>query len=65
MQSGVLADTLGPAQLQGPRTQGDFDMLVKKFGLEDKDDQGKVDALRALPMEDLINAIPEVGYCLL
>jgi carboxylesterase type B len=65
LQSGVLADTLGPAQLQGPRTQGDFDMLVKKFGLEDKDDQGKVDALRALPMEDLINAIPEVGYCLL
>jgi hypothetical protein len=62
MQSGVLAGTLGPAQLQESRTQGDFDMLVKKFGLENKDDQGKVDALRALPMLDLINAISDVGY---
>ena len=42
--------------------QGDFDMLVKKFGLQDKHDQGKVDALRALPMEDLVNSVPDVGY---
>jgi carboxylesterase type B len=62
LQSGVLADCLGPAKLQGPRTQGDFDSLVKKFGLEDKDDQGKVDGLRAVPLKDLIKAIVEVGY---
>jgi hypothetical protein len=42
--------------------QGDFDMLVKKFGFQDLDDQGKVDALRALPMEDLINSVSDVGY---
>jgi len=62
MQSGVLADCLGPMQVKGWRTQGDFDLLVKKFGLEDKDDQGKVDGLRSLPMEDLISAIEDVGY---
>jgi carboxylesterase type B len=62
LQSGVLADCLGPMPVEGSRTQGDFDLLVKKFGLEDKDDQGKVDGLRNLPMEDLINAIGEVGY---
>jgi len=62
MQSGVLADCLGPMKVDGSRSQGDFDFLVKKFGLEDKDDQGKVDGLRNLPMEDLINAIEELGY---
>lgn len=62
LQSGVLAGTLGPARLGNSRTQGDFDILVKKFGLEGKDDQGKVDALRALPMEDLIKSIPDIGY---
>jgi carboxylesterase type B len=62
MQSGVLADCLGPLQVGGSRSQGDFDLLVKKFGLEDKDDQGKVEGLRNLPMEDLINAIEELGY---
>ena len=62
MQSGVLADCLGPLPVGGSRSQGDFDLLVKKFGLEDKDDQGKVEGLRNLPMEDLINAIEELGY---
>lgn len=62
LQSGVLADCLGPAKIEGPRTQGDFDRLVKKFGLEGKDDQGKVDGLRAVPAQDLINAIVEIGY---
>jgi carboxylesterase type B len=59
MQSGVLADSLGPADLDNYRTQGDFDRLVKKFGLEDKDDQGKVDGLRALPYEELQKVIGE------
>lgn len=62
MQSGVLADCLGPMPIEGSRCQGDFDLLVTKFGLEDKDDQGKVDALRNLPMETLISAIEELGY---
>jgi carboxylesterase type B len=62
LQSGVLADCLGPAKIEGSRTQGDFDRLVKKFGLEGKDDQGKVDGLRAVPTQDLINAIVEFGY---
>lgn len=44
------------------RTQGDFNKLVKRFKLEDKDDQGKVDALRALPMQELIDGLEEIGY---
>ena len=62
MQSGCLGDCLGPAQIDGARSQGDFDKLVRKFGLEDKDDQGKVDGLRALPYEELVNAISDLGY---
>ena len=61
MQSGCLVDMMGPAAVDGARSQGDFDMLVKKFGLEDKDDQEKVEALRAAPMEDLINVINDLG----
>jgi hypothetical protein len=44
------------------RTQGDFNKLVKRFKLEGKDDQGKVDALRALPTEELTAALEEIGY---
>jgi carboxylesterase type B len=62
LQSGLLADCLGPLSVDNRRMQGDFDMLVKKFGFQDLDDQGKVDALRALPMEDLINSVSDVGY---
>lgn len=60
MQSGLL-DCLNPTQIDGARSQGDFDKLVKKFGLEDKDDQGKVDGLRALPCEELVKAISDLG----
>lgn len=62
MQSGVLADCLGPVPLWSSRVQGDFDRLVKRFGLEDQDDQGKVDGLRAVPINDLIKAATELGY---
>lgn len=62
LQSGLLADCLGPMNIEGVRSQGDFDMLVKKFGLEDKDDQGKVDGLRAVPLEELIKTINDLGY---
>jgi carboxylesterase type B len=62
LQSGVLADCLGPMSVSGARSQGDFDLLVKKFGLEYKDDQGKVDGLRALPIQNLIESINDVGY---
>jgi carboxylesterase type B len=62
MQSGCLSGSFGPASVNGPRTQGDFDMLVKKFGLEDKDDQGKVDGLRALDWKELVDAIADIGY---
>lgn len=65
LQSGVLADCLGPMSVGGARSQGDFDYLVKKFGFEDKDDQGKVDALRALPMEKLIESINDIGFAFL
>jgi len=61
MQSGVLADCLGPVALDSPRAQGLFDKLVKRYGLEDKDDQGKVDGLRALPMQELIKVCTEMG----
>jgi carboxylesterase type B len=62
MQSGVLADCLGPMSIDGARSQGDFDMLVKKFGLEDKDDQGKVDGLRALSLKQLTDSVADVGF---
>ena len=62
MQSGLLADILGPAPVSGPRGQGLFDILVKKFGLEDKDDQGKVDGLRVIPWQDLVKVIADLGY---
>lgn len=61
MQSGVLGGCFGPASVDGPRSQGDFDKLVKKFGLEDKDDQGKVDGLRAIDWKELVNAISDIG----
>lgn len=62
MESGVLADCLGPAKLEGAHCQGDFNRLVKKFGLEDKDDQGKVEGLRAVPYKELVGAIADLGY---
>ena len=62
MQSGCLADCLGPAQIDEARSQGNFDKLVRRFGLEYKDDQGKVDGLRALPYQELVEAISELGY---
>jgi carboxylesterase type B len=62
LQSGCLADCLGPLPVDSPRTQGDFNKLVKRFKLQDKDDQGKVEALRALPTEELIAALEEIGY---
>jgi carboxylesterase type B len=62
MQSGCLADCMGPVTVNGPRTQGDFDMLVKRFGLEDRDDQGKVDGLRAVSIEDLLQVLGELEY---
>jgi carboxylesterase type B len=61
LQSGVLADCLGLGKVSGARAQGDFDYLVKKFGLQNKDDQGKVDGLRAVPMEQLIESINDQG----
>jgi len=61
MQSGVLAECLGPMPLDNFRVQGDFDRLVERYGLQDKDDQGKVDGLRAVPMDELINAVAEMG----
>lgn len=64
MQSGILADCLGPAKLDGARTQGDFDRLVRRFGLEGKDGQGKVDGIRAVPYKELVQAIEELGYFL-
>jgi carboxylesterase type B len=62
MQSGVLAECLGPLPLDHFRAQGDFDKLVQRFGLKEKDDQGKVDGLRAVPMDDLAKAVTELGY---
>jgi len=54
-----MADCLGPLDLDSPRAQGDFDRLVKLFGLEDKDDQGKVDGLRAVPYEKFVAEIKD------
>jgi carboxylesterase type B len=62
LQSGALANSpMGPAPVSGIRSQGDFDSLVSIFGLEDKDDQGKVDGLRKVPANELINAISIIG----
>lgn len=66
MQSGALADALGVDTVSGIRSQGDFDSLVKIFGLEDKDDQGKVDGLRQISTEKILEAISILsGYSLL
>jgi carboxylesterase type B len=63
MQSGALADALGVATVSGIRSQGDFDSLVKIFGLENKDDQGKVDGLRQISTEKILEAISIIsGY---
>jgi carboxylesterase type B len=66
MQSGALGDALGVASVSGIRSQGDFDSLVKIFGLEDEDDQGKVDGLRKVPTEKILEAITTIsGYSIL
>jgi len=62
MQSGVLAECLGPMPVDSFRSQGDFDRLVERFDLGGKSDQEKVDALRALPMDELIKVTSELGY---
>jgi carboxylesterase type B len=62
LQSGALANSpMGPAPVSGIRSQGDFDSLVSIFGLEGKDDQGKVDGLRKLPADELIKAVSIIG----
>jgi len=62
LQSGVIGTTLGPKPIDREKSQRDFDLLCKRFGLDDKDDQGKVDGLRAVPTDDLIEAIDGLGH---
>lgn len=40
----------------------DFNKLVKRFKLQYKDGQKKVDYLRVLSMDELIDAPEEIGY---
>ena len=62
MQSGVLADCIGPQPLDSRRAQGDFDGLVEKFGLQGKSDQEKIEGLRAIPWDVLAKSVLEMGY---